>query len=58
MAFGVSPPDHRAENSQNENCWAKMAKIAKIGESTADQFLEWYDGATREQLNAALEIKY
>src|SRR5271169_727670 len=24
---------------------------------TVDQFLEWYDGVTREQLNAALEIR-
>ena len=24
---------------------------------TIDQFLDWYDGITREQLNAALEIR-
>jgi uncharacterized protein (DUF433 family) len=24
---------------------------------TVDQFLEWYEGVTREQLNAALEIR-
>ncbi len=24
---------------------------------TVDQFLDWYDGITREQLNAALEIR-
>ena len=24
---------------------------------TVNQFLEWYDGVTREQLNAALEIR-
>ncbi|MGO8698677.1 MAG: DUF433 domain-containing protein [Limisphaerales bacterium] len=24
---------------------------------TVDQFLEWYDGVTREQLNAALQMR-
>jgi uncharacterized protein (DUF433 family) len=25
--------------------------------ATVDQFLEWYDGITREQLEAALEVR-